>query len=533
MVAVFNKDVLSWYVTTKKLRETLNNAPNQTEGSRDNVEEHPPETSQQEQRLEWESLHVVEDEEITLDQVEVTESESPEESEWVISIRERLEEAVQENMTVSLAKICIYRVPYFLRDQADDKAYIPQVVSIGPYHRGRQHLSAMDRHKWRALCSVLDRNKQDVMLYVNAMKELEESTRSCYEGPWNLTEDKFVEMMVLDGCFIIEILRGYVEGFENLGYERNDPIFAMRGMLYSIRKDMMMIENQIPLFVLDKLLALQIGNPENKGLIAELALIFFDPLSPTDEPLSARQKIKLESSIHASDVQFHPSSGQIGLHCLDLFRRSLLLTGSEPVPRFRLRKWSPRSLDQRRTQILHCVTDLKESGIMLKKRTMANFWDIKFKNGVMHIPRLLVHDGTKAMFLNLVAYEQSHLDCTNDITAYVVFMDSLIKSAQDVSYLHYCGILEHWLGNDVEVADMFNHLCREVVFDINDSYLSKVTEEINSYYRCKWTGWKASLKHKYFHNPWAIISFLAAVFLILLISAQTYYSVYSYYNPPN
>ncbi|KAL9229786.1 hypothetical protein vseg_005217 [Gypsophila vaccaria] len=525
MVAVYNKDLLSWYLITLKLRETLNNVPRQLDGPLDNVDD----------QLALDPLRVAVDREIR-GQGEGSESESPREPEWIVSIKDRLEEAVNEDVAGSWAKICIYRVPHFLRDQGDDKAYIPQVVSIGPYHRGRRRLLAMEQHKWRALYRMLDRKKQDIMLYVNAMKELEERTKACYEGPWNLSGNEFVEMMVLDGCFIIELLKGYVEGFENLGYERNDPIFAMRGMMYSIRRDMMMIENQIPLFVLDKIFALQIGNPDKKGLIAELALIFFDPLSPIDEPLTARQKIKLETSIHAKDIQFHPLSDQSGLHCLDLFRRSLLRKGpDEPIPRFWFRKWSRRNLvvDQRRTQLIHCVTDLKESGIKFKKRKTDRFWDIKFKNGVLHIPRLLVHDGTKALFLNLVAYEQSHLDCTNDITAYVVFMDNLINSAQDVSYLHYCGILEHWLGNDVEVADMFNHLCREVVFDVNSSYLSKVSEEINSYYRRKWNSWKASLKHKYFHNPWAIISFLAAVFLILLTSAQTYYSVYGYYNPPN
>ncbi|KAK9713563.1 hypothetical protein RND81_06G035500 [Saponaria officinalis] len=522
MVAVYNKDLLSWYLITLKLRETLQNTPNQIDGPSDQIEEQ----QKHHQQISSEPTRVV---------VEA-QSPTPKEPEWIISIKAKLEEASHDNVAGSWAKICIYRVPHFLRDQGDDdKAYIPQVVSIGPYHRGKRRLLSMDRHKWRALYHMLKRTKQDVNVYVNAMKELEEKTRGCYEGPLNLTSDEFVEMMVLDGCFVIELLKGYVEGFENLGYERNDPIFAVRGMMYSIRRDMMMIENQIPLFVLDKVLELQLNDPSKNGLVAELALIFFDPLSPIDEPLTARQKIKLESSIHVKGVVFNPLADQSGVHCLDLFRRSLLRKGPDPVPRHWFKKWSRGNLvvDQRRTQLIHCVMDLKEAGIKFKKRKTDRFWDIKFKNGELHIPRLLVHDGTKALFLNLVAYEQSHLDCTNEITAYVVFMDNLINSEQDVSYLHYCGILEHWLGNDTEVADMFNHLCQEVVFDINDSYLSKVSEEVNRYYQHRWNAWKASLKHKYFYNPWAIISFLAAVFLILLTSAQTYYTVYSYYSPPN
>lgn len=305
--------------------------------------------------------------------------------------------------------------------------------------------------------------------------------------------------------------------------------------MYSIRRDMMMIENQIPLFVLEKLISLQLGDPNQKSIIAELAIIFFDPLSPIDEPLTARQLTKLKSSLDGNSVAFHPLSDQAGLHCLDVFRRSLLRKGPEAVPRHWFRKWSRRNLvaDHRRTQLIHSVTDLREAGVKFRKRKTDRFWDIKFKNGVLYIPRLLVHDGTKSLFLNLVAFEQCHLDCTNDITAYVVFMDNLIDSAEDVNYLHYCGILEHWLGKDAEVADMFNHLCQEVVFDINDSYLSKVSEDVNRYYNHRWNAWRSSLKHKYFYNPWAVISFLAAVFLLLLTAGQTFYSVFGYYKPPN
>lgn len=84
-------------------------------------------------------------------------------------------------------------------------------------------------------------------------------------------------MLVLDGCFVLELFRGAAEGFSQLGYPRNDPIFAMRGSMHSIQRDMIMLENQLPLFILDRLLGLQIGYAQQKGLVAKLALRFFDP----------------------------------------------------------------------------------------------------------------------------------------------------------------------------------------------------------------------------------------------------------------
>ncbi|GAB2279631.1 hypothetical protein Dimus_014275 [Dionaea muscipula] len=117
------------------------------------------------------------------------------------------------------------------------------------------------------------------------------------------------------------------------------------------------------------------------------------------------------------------------------------------------------------------------------------------------------------------------------ITSYAIFMDNLINSAEDVSHLHYCGIIEHWLGSDAEVADSFNKLCRGVVFHNYIGHLSEVYKEVNTYFKYKPNAWKADLRNKYFKNPWAIISMVAAIILLLLTFAQSL--VYAYYRPPN
>ncbi|KAF6134588.1 hypothetical protein GIB67_025703 [Kingdonia uniflora] len=523
MVAVFNKELLSWYLITLKLKETV-------EAGVSRCQESPTPTgnlslvSAQQQADPWKNS------------VEVGSDNDEAKSicsdyEWVISVRDKLEQARQDELFGSWSKLSIYRIPKCLQEP-DDKSYVPQIVSLGPYHYGKKRLREMDRHKWRSLNQVLKRTKQDVRIYFNSMKELEEKARACYEGTITLSSNEFVEMMVLDGCFVLELFRGAAGGFKELGYSRNDPVFAMRSLMHSIQRDMIKLENQIPLFVLEHLLDLQIGELDQKVGVGRLALQFFDPLIPTDEPLRKSDMDKLESSLGYWKT-FDPLTDQSGLHCLDVFRRSLLRSGFQPAPRNWIKRWShaTRVADKRRQQLIHCVTELKESGIKFKKRKTDRFWDIKFEDGILHIPRLLIHDATKSLFLNLIAFEQCHLDCSNDITSYMIFMDNLINSPEDVGYLHYCGIIEHWLGSDAEVADLFNRLCQEVVYDVNDSYLSRMSEHVNRYYNHKWNTWLASLRHNYFSNPWAIISFFAAVVLLLLTFAQTFYGVYGYYFP--
>ncbi|XP_071708286.1 UPF0481 protein At3g47200-like [Rutidosis leptorrhynchoides] len=521
MVAVFNKELLSWYLITLKLKETVDAGLIPT--SSQSIE-----SPNQEIQNSSDAIQIA----INGDSENPTEGPKSPESEWVISVREKLGLAQKDDVAGTWGKLCIYKVPQYLRD-GEDKAYIPNIVSLGPYHHGKKRLRAMDRHKWRAFYQILKRGDQDAKMYLDSIKELEERARDCYEGHITFSSNDFVEMMVLDGCFVLELFRGATEGFMRLGYSRCDPVFAMRGSMHSIQRDMVMLENQIPLFILDRLLGLQFGQPDQKGLVAKLALQFFDPLMPTDEPLTKSERNRMELTLGLTSP-FDPLSDSY-LHCLHVFRQSLLRTGPRLEPKRWIKRWSHNSrvADKRRTQLIHCVTELKEAGIKFKKRKTDRFWDIKFENGILKIPRLLIHDGTKSLFLNLIAFEQSHLDCGNEITSYVIFMDNLINSQEDVGYLHYCGIIEHWLGSDADVADLFNRLCQEVVFDINNSYLSKLSEKVNRFYNHRWNSWRASLMHNYFSNPWAIISFFAAVVLLLLTSAQTFYGVYGYYRPPS
>ena len=63
--------------------------------------------------------------------------------------------------------------------------------------------------------------------------------------------------------------------------------------------------------------------------------------------------------------------------------------------------------------------------------------------GTLKIPPLVIDDGTRTLFLNLIAFEQCHLNSGNVITSYVMFMDNLINSPEDVGHLHDRKIIEH------------------------------------------------------------------------------------------
>lgn len=142
---------------------------------------------------------------------------------------------------------CIFKVHFQLR-KVNEKAYELITVAIGPYHCGKGDPRLMEEHKLRYLQLLVQRrNESSVERYINAMRELEGRARRYYAEPISLTTDEFVEMLLLDGCFIIELFRKLA--LKDLRDEC-DPIFRLDWMFYSLACDLMLFENQLPFFVL-------------------------------------------------------------------------------------------------------------------------------------------------------------------------------------------------------------------------------------------------------------------------------------------
>ena len=91
------------------------------------------------------------------------------------------------------------------------------------------------------------------------------------------------------------------------------------------------------------------------------------------------------------------------------------------------------------TNLIENAVELWESGVRFRCKDTghASLRDINFDHntGTLELPVLPVHDGTEHLLLNMVAYEQIHVGTGNEITSYVMFMDALIDTADDVKLL--------------------------------------------------------------------------------------------------
>ncbi|XP_051116378.1 UPF0481 protein At3g47200-like [Andrographis paniculata] len=448
--------------------------------------------------------------------------------EWSIKIDEELKTLVDKSAeSARWSRRSIYRIPATVTE-LNKRAYKPQIVSFGPYHHGVDYLKPMEEHKRRALLHFLKRAGKTIGSCVDALTPVVQDLKDAYDqldARWQNDTVAFLQMMIVDGCFILEILRATTppdqphpqdrtpaeEPAGGEDYASNDPIFSKHGKLYIVpylRRDMLMLENQIPMLVFEKLVSIQNDPSLKRGNELTRRLLKF-----LSQPISPKQFLHFGKC----------------LHILDVYRKSLLL--EEPRTRGTHSKGAkPGDVHHGGDEIIRSATELNEAGITIVKSKTRSLRDISFHKGVLKLPLVVVDDALESLYLNMIAFERFHVGAGNEVTSYAFFMDNIIDNARDVSLLHECGIVQNALGSDKAVANLFNALSKDVTLD-PESRLDDVHKQVSAYCQKRWNRWRANLMHTYFTNPWAILSVIAAALLFALTIVQTVYSVMPYVVP--
>lgn len=151
-------------------------------------------------------------------------------------------ECIQKLRPTSDVSMC--RIPNEL--QATDGVesyYKPKVISIGPYHLKNAKLCSSQKLKLQYLSDLLARSMENNLnRYMDAIKGvyLYEKDKYCDLDTCGVSKHEFMKMLVLDGCFLVELLLKHNEGW--LTFPGID--------IHELNHDLMLIENQIPFSVL-------------------------------------------------------------------------------------------------------------------------------------------------------------------------------------------------------------------------------------------------------------------------------------------
>ncbi|KAK4285198.1 hypothetical protein QN277_001928 [Acacia crassicarpa] len=212
-----------------------------------------------------------------LNQVEISTSntwEQKEDDELRIDIEAMIQEAKEDPLSQTC---CIYKVPRSTREK-NENIYTPTTISIGPFHYGDPRLRDMERYKVIMLKRFIQRFMTTLSLdnLISFVMSLETKVRASYSEDAFLTKKEFQKQMLLDGAFIIELFLS-VYHLSDDNTQNMDAILRQPKLLSDVTKDLLLLENQLPLFFLEGLYrqafpADHVGNPS----FADLSYKFFD-----------------------------------------------------------------------------------------------------------------------------------------------------------------------------------------------------------------------------------------------------------------
>ncbi|KAL9831207.1 hypothetical protein AtNW77_Chr3g0198251 [Arabidopsis thaliana] len=443
-------------------------------------------------------------------------------------------------------KCCIFKISHKPENKKYKAAYEPRVVSFGPYHHGKKNLQMIEEHKLRFLKIFMDEAKRkgvDTNGLIKAVSDLEEDIRDSYSESLYSDGKKLIEMMVLDGCFILMIFL-VVAGVVSHSEIENDPIFAIPWILPAIRNDLILLENQI----------------EKSSGLNEIIFHFFNYSLQKEntfwlkhQKLEANHLLDLIRNIYMPDV---PKEEKKSNHLLDMMIRQICMPREskqeldvmlkkekqevdismleEGIPKSDSLEEEDSTTGRHHLKMVLSARKLQLKGIKFKPRKKAEtLMDIRHKGKLLQIPPLILDDFLIAVLLNCVAFEQYYSYCTKQhMTSYVAFMGCLLKSEADAMFLSEVGILENYFGSGDEVSRFFEVVGKDVLFDIDESYLARVFEGVNKYTSSGWHVQWAGFKHTHFDSPWTALSSCAALTLVILTIIQAFFAAYGYFHPP-
>ncbi|XP_021661752.2 UPF0481 protein At3g47200 isoform X1 [Hevea brasiliensis] len=151
-----------------------------------------------------------------------------------------------------ISRRCIYKVPEPLR-KVKEEAYAPQLVSIGPLRRNNiDQYKSLEKIKEEYVEAFLNdkNNNGDQQTFLDIIKNRKNEIKECYEDlDLDDDDDELVKIFLEDSIFIIEL---FIRDHWEEKYAK-DFIVSTPWRRNVIKQDLILLENQIPYFILEDL----------------------------------------------------------------------------------------------------------------------------------------------------------------------------------------------------------------------------------------------------------------------------------------
>ncbi|KAJ3683605.1 hypothetical protein LUZ60_013832 [Juncus effusus] len=419
----------------------------------------------------------------------------------------------------------ISRFPLHIRERRAAEIR-PKVVSIGPFYHGDPDFDGMAGRKLEFVKTIKDYTNPLPTLIMKSISFVGPA-RKFYSEPIDLNDWDFARMLLVDSCFIIGFLI-------SLSSEMEERLVSLDWSIKEIRSDLLLLENQIPLFVVRKVYdILRTSWPAYHNLPEDFIHILRQFIS-MDIPWEFREVSLDEANhlLHYYWLCFLPNdlnekSSRQGLSYVKLpkpVETTIPMSRLSPQEEHTTANWAENWKDYGAPRNIPNVIELSREARVIFKKSLhkeGQGFVASFHNGVMEMSSLMIDESRKIILTNLVGFEKSFKLSKRKVSSYMSLLDSLINTEKDVALLQKYGIVFNGLNNNSSAAEFFNEIGNMCTINYRKHLFEGLFREVNEYYNSKWNRRLASLHHNYFHNPWAVISVFAAGFLLFLATIQT------------
>ncbi|KAK2378910.1 UPF0481 protein [Trifolium repens] len=435
----------------------------------------------------------------------------------------------------------ISNIPDMLRG-ANEDAYTPKYVSIGFLHRGAtSHLQQMEGTKWHYMREFLERQgttsaqniRSEIRLRDCGFEILKLNNVICasYGGSNNNIVEKIdsheiAKIMMLDGCFLLELLTRLDGYMVNPAIYKNDSILKAEEKIIHVLNDVAMLENQVPFLVLKKL---------------------YRKVFPDGSEINNDYRV---ANIVCKAFGYPLVSSSGVAHILHLMHLSTVDQSQQHEGK------------KAKLELLRCATKLRASGVIIKAKSnstnqnrhklldMFDF-DICFSDnsGELDIPQLYIKETTQVKWRNLIAWEQSKIGIRSKYTSYALFFNGLICCEHDIELLKDKKVIVNELNkSNEELLTIFCTISKGA--EQMDTSYSQICDRLNAYKGmevtkvlqkwpiCVWhqcrrvleiivyymRNWYKILIRDHIPTVWKFVGIVAAAALLILAIMQTIYA---------
>ncbi|KAM3711352.1 hypothetical protein ACJW30_01G102600 [Castanea mollissima] len=513
--------------------------------------------------------------------------------EWVIQISRALEEGLQDNDEG--VPVSIFSVPKTLLSFKPE-AYIPQLVALGPYHHHRLELLEMERYKLTSAMRLQKKLKEIKFRdLVNQIAESDSCIRACYHRFLEFDQETLSWMLSIDASFLLEYLQTYSTKMEDSLMRITSKMTHLidhthrKTAHHAVLRDIIMLENQIPLFLLREVHSFY-PREDHDEVLATMLIGFCKHLSPIEcineqhfkevcftkshllELLYYMVAPKLQLVADNSEQEKPKEDKEIGY--FQSILDALCYINLAPL-RFLVKIVNSKAVKllvtlpfiiisylcnfKNKTNItdlissaeavaedaqsasnemkdesplveeiaIPSVTQLHKNGVKFRP-SKGGLGTINFDkcSGTFFLPVIHLDGNSEVVLRNLVAYEACIAPDVMIFTRYTELMSGIIDTEEDVKILREAGIILNRLKSDEEVAMLWNGMTKSVRVT-KVPILDKAIEAANACYSGCWRNKMTGVMKKYIFGSWPCLTFLAANILILLSTLQAACSMYN------